>query len=272
MKEPTKTRHNDVPPSKEDNGYLIGFENGIYDLTNFEFRDRKPEDHVTMSVGYDYLENYSNHKTDLIKFLEDIIPNETDRDFLLKYTSTGLTAYNKEEIVIVLLGQGLNGKSIYTELVSLTLGQYFTTCSSDLLTERMDSNCLQLELMAFKDKRFVLGELPANGTININTYQLLARNNDIVARRRYEKEICFESTHKFGIICNSVPIFDREHDARHIVRKMRYIEFPTSFVENPTKSNEKQIDKTIIQKLELWKQDFMLLLIEKYRRYCKEGL
>lgn len=48
---------------------LISFENGIYDLNNFEFRAGKLEDNISLCVGYDYTQDYSNNKKDLINFL-----------------------------------------------------------------------------------------------------------------------------------------------------------------------------------------------------------
>ena len=41
---------------------------------------------------------------------------------------------------------------------------------------------------------------------------------------------------------------------------------------NPIKDNQKQIDYNLKEKLINWHQDFMLLLIEKYKKYQKNGL
>ena len=100
----------------DNNGYLIGFENGIYDLEKYEFRNGSPEDYVTMSVGYDYIEKYTKYKNNLFEFLEDIQPNEEERDYLLKYTATGLSGFNNEEISVFFSGKTRNGKTKYKDL------------------------------------------------------------------------------------------------------------------------------------------------------------
>ena len=126
------------------NGYLIGFENGVYDLENYEFRNGNPDDYISMSVGYDYVKKYTDHKNNLFQFLEDIQPNEDERDYLLKYTATGLGAENNEEISVFLSGKTRNGKTKYKDLVSYTLGEYFITFASNLLTmPRPAPNCPQ---------------------------------------------------------------------------------------------------------------------------------
>ena len=51
---------------------LIGFENGVYDFKNKEFRDGIPEDKLTFSTGYNYNMDYSLNHPDILE-LERII-------------------------------------------------------------------------------------------------------------------------------------------------------------------------------------------------------
>lgn len=254
---------------------LIGFENGIYDLEKYIFREGNHEDCVTMSVGYDYIENYTNHKDDLFTFLEDIQPIELERDYLLKYTSTGLSGENNEEIAIFLSGKTRNGKTKYKDLVAHTLGEYFVTFASNLLTmPRPAPNCPQPELLAFRNKRFALGSEPevVNGKINTSFFKFFTGNEMIPCRNLYDKKIIeFEPTHKIGILCNNIPVMDDNNDEA-VWERTRCIEFPIKFVDNPTKENERKINRNLKQVLPLWKQDFMLLLIEKYKEYKENGL
>ena len=53
-------------------------------------------------------------------------------------------------------------------------------------------------------------------------------------------------------------------------KRLRCINFPTEFVPNPTLPNQKKIDETLQTKLMLWKNDFMLLLLEYYNKF-KQG-
>jgi phage/plasmid-associated DNA primase len=97
-----------------------------------------------------------------------------------------------------------------------------------------------------------------------NMFKLIPNIND-------KNIINFKPTHKIGILCNNIPAFDNNNDAA-VWARTRCIEFPITFVDIPKNPNEKKIDKTIGNKLKLWKQDFLLLLIEKYNEYRKEGL
>ena len=254
--------------------YLIGFENGVYDLEKDEFRDGRSDDYITMSVGYDFVAKYSKYKKDLDYFLESIMPDKAQLSYLLKYSSTGLTNDNDEEIAVVMSGETRNGKSVYKELMNYTLGEYFCTYSSSFLThERPSSTAPEPDLIKIIGKRMIMGSEPeAKARITNGFYKYITGGDTITCRNLYDKQIIdVKPTHKIALLCNKIPAFSDPDDPAIWARTM-CLEFPITFVENPKKLNEKKIDKTLKKKVELWKQDFMLLLIENYKLYKKEGL
>jgi hypothetical protein len=121
----------------DSNPDLLGFNDGVYDLIKHEFRRGKPEDYVSMTVGYDFPTTQSIHYNTAMRFLKDIQPNKDQREFMLKFLSTGLWGRNPNEIALILSGSiGGNGKTKLKDLLECTLGDYFGTFASNFLTEK----------------------------------------------------------------------------------------------------------------------------------------
>ena len=130
----------DFTKKLDNNNYLLGFNNGVYDLKKFVFREGKPNDFISLSTGYDYQEKHTEKYGDLLKFFEDIQPNKEERDYMLTYLSIGLVG-NLLELFTILTGCGRNGKSKLIELLKFTLGDYFGSVQSQLFTRpRPDAN------------------------------------------------------------------------------------------------------------------------------------
>jgi phage/plasmid-associated DNA primase len=70
------------------------------------------------------------------------------------------------------------------------------------------------------------------------------------------------------LTCNNIPKCDNMDNA--FSKRLRCINFPTEFVDGePTKPHHKKKDETINMYFDDWKQDFMLLLIDHYKKYIE---
>lgn len=77
----------------DQNPYIIGFTNGIYDLEKMEFRKGKPDDYISLSVGYMYDENAQYDE--LEEAIEKILPIDNVRHYVLKLLSYCLLGKNE---------------------------------------------------------------------------------------------------------------------------------------------------------------------------------
>jgi P4 family phage/plasmid primase-like protien len=253
----------------DSNNHLIGFNNGIFDLEKFEFRDGKPEDYISMTVGYNYQEYHTEKYNELINFLEDIQPNEDEREYMLTYLSIGLIG-NQLELFTILTGCGRNGKSKLVELLKYTLGEYFGSVQSQLFTRtRPDANSPDPGLLSLMKKRIVIASEPEkNSKLNSGFIKFITGRDSTTLRNCHSNDMVdFTANFITLLICNDIPDCDDIDNA--FSKRLRCVNFPTEFVTEPIRENQKKINVNINKNFDYWKLDFMLLLIEKYKKYTK---
>jgi P4 family phage/plasmid primase-like protien len=253
----------------DSNNNLIGFNNGVFDLSTFEFREGTQEDYISLSVGYDYSDKHTEKYNDLLKFLEDIQPNKEEREYMITYLSTGLIG-NLLELFTIFTGSGRNGKSKLVDLIELTFGEYWGTVSSSLFTrKRPDANSPDPGLLSLSTKRIITTSEPEKReNLNSGFIKFLTGKDSTTLRNCHSNEIIkFKPKFITIFICNDIPECDEIDKA--FSKRLRCINFPTEFVIEPIGENQKKIDVNINKNFEHWKLDFMLLLIEYYKKYTK---
>ena len=259
----------DFTKKLDNNKYLIGFSNGVYDLLNYEFREGNPEDYITMSVGYNYNEKHTEKYNELLTFLQDIQPNKEERDYMLTYLSIGLVG-NLLELFTILAGNGRNGKSKLIELLGKTFGEYFGSVQSQMFTRpRPDANSPDPGLLNLMRKRIVIASEPEkNSKLNSGFIKFITGRDSTTLRNCHSNDM-IEFTARFEtlLICNDIPDCDDIDNA--FSKRLRCINFPTEFVLEPKKDNHKKINTNINENFDSWKLDFMLLLIEYYKKYTE---
>jgi P4 family phage/plasmid primase-like protien len=258
----------------DENRYLIGFNNGAYDLENCFFRDGCPDDYIRLNTGIDYYEydEEDEHIINVTKFIQKIHPDKAMCKYILLLLSSYLQGHTPDEKFHIWTGTGSNGKSKLIELFQLAFGNYCGTFPITLLThKRGGSSSANPEVADKKGVRFCVFQEPEeNDKINVGYMKELSGGDRIQARGLYKDPIYFKPQFKLLLTCNKLPTIPSSDGGTW--RRLRVVEFKSEFVDHPTKPNQFKKDMQLSEKLIEWKEAFMSLLIHYFAIYKKEGI
>jgi P4 family phage/plasmid primase-like protien len=146
----------------DQNIWLLGCNNGVIDLKNRVFRDGRPEDFISKSIGYNYKEYSLTDKyvQEVIEYFEQVQRVEHIRNYLLYVLASLLDGHIPQEMHIW-IGSGANGKSTTFELIQKMLGDYACSPSVTLFTQKQGgASAASPEKMDLKGPRCVYCEEP----------------------------------------------------------------------------------------------------------------
>lgn len=256
--------------------YLLGFNNGVYDLDNLEFREGRPEDYISFSTNIDYVDYDVEHEhhDNIMRFISSVLPEEEVREYVLTLLASFLDGSNRDEKFHIWTGTGSNGKSKIIELLQQTIGDYHCMFNVSLLTaKRVGSNQTNSELVAAKGKRVaVLQEPDENERLNVGFMKEMTGGDTIICRGLFKEPIEFKPMFKMILTCNHMPSLPANDGGTW--RRVRRVKFTSKFVDNPDpkKPNEYKIDKNLSSKFKNWRECFMGILLEYYKIYKLHGI
>ena len=272
--------HDDVFETRLDKKlYLIGFENGVYDLDKLEFRDGVYEDYISMTTGINYYEHDEDDENllNVVKFVEQVLPKRGVREYVLKLMATFLHGAVKQEKFHIWTGCGGNGKSKLIDLFQNCFRDYCCPLPVTHLTkERGRSEGANSALATTKNKRFVVLQEPeSNEELKVGELKMLTGGDTVPVRDLYKKQEYIKPQFKMVLTCNSLPGLSSTD--RGVWRRLSVVEFISVFTDKPDPNEKCQfmIDENLGEKLALdgpWVEPFIFLLIEYYKKYLKSGL
>lgn len=269
-----KTEYMDetVDETMNSNMKLIGLGDGVYDLCQNVFRQGERNDYLTMALNVRYADPVDETKMSLVKgFFLDILPNVEIREYFLKVLGTCLSGKLLQNIFI-LEGYGKNGKSVLCGLLKEMFGPYYEQPRPTIVTRRAENaNESNSAIMKLKSKRIVLIPEPSSKEpLQIDKLKAWTGGERISSREHYRAETDFQPQFKVFIMCNKKPTLS-DNDGG-IKRRLKIIKFPSLFVDNPVRENEKKMDEGILDKLKQCKREFFELLVHYWKDYQVNGL
>ena len=255
----------------DSNPDLICFNNGVYDLKLAYFRDGCPDDNLSLCTNIDYVNFEMSHDYvhEIYEFMKQVFPEKEKLEAVMLILSTFLEGRNPLESFYLLSGTGGNGKSKLIQLLEKSLGGYASRVPTALFTKTTGTaSSANPEIARLRGIRFISAqETEEKDSFNIAMVKNLTGNEKLTARFLNKNFFEFFPQFKIAFSCNHRPTLPADDGG--IWRRIVNIEFLSRFVDKPDKKNPNEFkrDNKLDEKLELWKEAFMYLLIETYKIY-----
>jgi len=221
----------------DQNPYLFGFKNGIYDLKQNVFRPGIIDDYISVTAPIEYQEynESDNAVQDVKEFLSKVFPDSSIRTYFLDVYSDIFVGGNTQKKVYMWTGEGGdNAKSITQCFFEMMLGpmaikfntQYFTGKK----TQTGSANP-ELARAAPPVRHATMEEPDADEQLNIGELKKLSGGDSYWARDLFQKgKETREVFPMFSLtfICNRLPKL--RHSDKATWNRLRVIPFESTFI------------------------------------------
>jgi P4 family phage/plasmid primase-like protien len=192
-----------IPSSRLDaDPWLLNVRNGSIDLRTGILREHRRDDVCSKIAG---CELGTGEPSLWLTFLERVVPDPEEREFLRRWVGYSLTGIVSEEALAFLHGDGANGKSTFLLTMQSILGDYFVKAGMGLLDSRKHQEH-PAELMPLRGARFVwTSETDKTAVWNEARVKDLSSKDPVTARYMRENPVTWKPTHKLWVAGNHRP-------------------------------------------------------------------
>lgn len=245
------------------NRWLITVPNGTIDLRTMKLLDHDPAHRITQMIPIEY--DLGARCPTFDKFLESSVPNKEHRDFLIRYLGYCLTGSDREHVMLLMLGEGRNGKGTLMETIRKIFGGYSAAAKgSSFLKVKHESGggAASPDVARWRGKRLLaVSELRADAELNESFVKSITGGDTIAARALYRDEFEFSPHFKIVWSLNDKPKISGNDYA--IWERLVLMPWEVTFT-NP--------DKTLKERLELELPGIFRKLLMGCREWIYDGL
>jgi P4 family phage/plasmid primase-like protien len=211
--------------------YLVPFQNGYYNLKTGKLEPLTSE-YFTVNVSpYNFIDNPQLPKWQ--KFQKEIHHKE-DIDFITEFFAYCLYTSYARPMFLILIGNGQNGKSVELEVIIEVLGtDNVSTVSLQQLVYSPYGAAEPYQKLAIIADDITNTKIKRTGIL-----KALSSGSKITARRMFGHPFDYKNYAKPVFSCNEPPEIEDDTDSLWI--RLKFVEYPNKFAENPSSPNEKQ--------------------------------
>ena len=271
--------------------YLLCCKNGVMDFKEGKFRRGYPEDYLSKCTNISYIPlaprfpvsygmgDWSGKPTDeqlriqrdIREFMEQLFPISELCEYMWQHMASIMIGdISLTQTLHLYVGKGRNGKSTLVDgLLAAILGSYKVDLPvSFYTTERTKQGSASPEVMKLMGARLACSPEPSKGESMIEgpMKQLTSGIDMMQGRALYQNLVSFRPQCHPVICANNMPIIKATDEGTW--RRIRLIPFLSLFTERPVSGDpfhpyQFKVQDRFDEKIELWKEVFLAMLIEK---------
>ncbi|GAQ91602.1 hypothetical protein KFL_008160020 [Klebsormidium nitens] len=214
----------------DQDNHVANAPNGVIDLRTGDLSPHHPQD-LCNNTTCTYIKGASKSSTARFRtFSMDVLPPEYI-DWLQIFLGYCLTGETSEELIIIMNGEGSNGKSVLATAIRRAFGSYSTAGNKAIFikpTFKANASAASSHLMCIKSKRFVTNdESEKDDHLNGSFLKEAASGNPIEARELFCKPQVYIPRYKLCLFTNFRPHFPSDDAA--LVRRIVLLMFDFIF-------------------------------------------
>lgn len=218
------------------NPALLAFTNGVFDLRQGIFRAALPDDRLSLSVGYPFVEKVESVlKARVVEYFEKLHHNTEQRVYMLKtlarqlYGDTGMELFH---IHAGVQGSGSNGKTRWFQVLESVLGDYIQKFKIELLVakQRGAAHKPDPETGSWRGRRLLYTTEPnSEDKLHSGILKEMTGGEKMVYRLLFSNSMQeFMPQFKLHLMCNMPPQVDGGDQG--VQRRMRMLTYESRFV------------------------------------------
>ena len=264
-----KLYNHDFLDQLDSNPDLIAFDDGVYDLEAKQFRQARPEDMLSFSVGFDFPVTDYGYEDKIKTFFVKVYPDKELRQYVLTDFAQALSGRQRTQCFTVHTGRGANGKSVLCRLLLSTFGDYASDIPSSVITQRnTQTHSTGNPILHEMRGRRIIYYVEAKNTDKLNDEIIKKATGGDQQKYRllYENEIrkYYPQSHHH-LFSNRVPDCDGQDGGMR--RRLRIVPYKSRFVTEDQVDESKHCylrDADLEHNIHLYNRDFMRMLISAY--------
>lgn len=224
---------------------IINMANGVFDLNTLKLLPHDPQYLSTIQIPIEYKEDAECKRFE--KCLQEIFENDVERITVAQeWAGYGITTETKAQKALILHGSGGNGKGVFTEVLSMLIGEdNISHIPLNELHKGFSRVCL------YNKTANICNENETDGK-NFNTqyFKAIVGEDTINAEQKNKPVFSFKPTAKFILSMNSLP--STKDKSKGYFRRLMILNFTAYFSEEARDKDLKNKLKEELSGIFLW--------------------